>query len=516
MLNDITINDKPIKINRALISVYDKTNVEKLAQTLIKKDCEILSTGGTSEFLKKHSIPVKELDDFTGFPEIMNGRVKTLNPKVAGGILGLRDIHDSEIKNNNIQMIDLIVCNLYPFTKTISQANCSLAMALERIDIGGPTMIRSAAKNIGWTCVIVDPKDYSELSHQLDGGTLSFEFRTKMSRKAFSVTAEYESTIDKYLSGDLLPDKLNLTYTKFQDLRYGENPQQKSSVYIDNSSSLGILNSQIHQGKELSYNNIMDADAAVSCLAEFNDPACVVIKHANPCGSAISDDIDKAFKMGIEADKLSAFGGIVALNRECSTSIANYLKEFFIEILIAPSFDKSALNILGVKKNLRIIQLNNIENFKSAVSLRNIHGGLLVQEEDSIVINPNLLKCVTQKNVNNNLFKTISFGWSVLKYVKSNAILVAKDCTTLAIGAGQVSRVDSVDIAINKLKGNVENAVLFSDAFFPFRDSIDKIAKSGIKTIVQPGGSIKDDEVVDACNEHGIAMLFTGSRCFKH
>ena len=334
MLNDITINDKPIKINRALISVYDKTNVEKLAQTLIKKDCEILSTGGTSEFLKKHSIPVKELNDFTGFPEIMNGRVKTLNPKVAGGILGLRDIHDSEIKNNNIQMIDLIVCNLYPFAETISQANCSLAMALENIDIGGPTMIRSAAKNIGWTCVIVDPKDYSELSHQLDGGTLSFEFRTKMSRKAFSVTAEYESTIDKYLSGDLLPDKLNLTYTKFQDLRYGENPQQKSSVYIDNSSSLGILNSQIHQGKELSYNNIMDADAAVSCLAEFNDPACVVIKHANPCGSAISNDIDKAFKMGIEADKLSAFGGIVALNRECSTSIANYLKEFFIEILI--------------------------------------------------------------------------------------------------------------------------------------------------------------------------------------
>ena len=517
MLDNVKINNNPIKIKRALISVYDKTNIEKLANCLIENECEIISTGGTSEFLKKYNVPVTDLDEFTGFPEIMDGRVKTLNPKIAGGILGLRDIHNSEMKNNSIKMIDLVVCNLYPFAETILQKNCTLETALENIDIGGPTMIRSSAKNVGWTCVVVDPSDYSILSDQIDSdGSLSYEFRTKMSKKAFSLTAQYESTIDKYLSEDILPNKLNLSYTKYQNLRYGENPQQKSSVYIDNSSTLGILNSHIHQGKELSYNNIMDADAAVSCITEFNDPACVVIKHANPCGAAISNNIESAFKMAIEADKLSAFGGIVALNRECSQNVANYLKDFFIEIIIAPSFDEDSLNILSSKKNLRVIQLNDINNFKSSISVRNIHGGLLVQEEDNIVINPNLLQCVTTKTVNDSLYKTISFGWSVLKYIKSNAILVAKDCTTLAIGAGQVSRVDSVDIAINKLKGDVENAVLFSDAFFPFRDSLDKLAETSIKTVVQPGGSLRDNEVIDACNEHGISMLFTDVRCFKH
>ena len=516
MLDNVQINQKPITIRRALISVYDKTNIDQLAKSLINSNCEIISTGGTSKALKKYNVPITDLNDFTGFPEMMDGRVKTLNPKVAGGILGLRDIHSNEINQNNIQMIDLVVCNLYPFARAIQQDNCSLANALENIDIGGPTMIRSAAKNVGWSCVVVDPKDYSLLTEQLNkDGSLSYEFRAEMSRKAFSITAQYESNIDRYLSHGALPEKLNLSYTKFQDLRYGENPQQQSSAYQD-GSAYGILNSRIHQGKQLSYNNIMDGDAAVSCLTEFNDPGCVVIKHANPCGAAISDNIDNAFTRAIEADKLSAFGGIIALNRECTKFIANYLNNFFVEIIIAPAFSKGALDIFKNKKNLRVVEIHNLHDFKSDTSIRNIHGGLLLQQEDEIVLAPDTLKTVTQSTVDESLINTACFGWSVLKYIKSNAILIAKDCATLSVGAGQVSRVDSVDIAINKLNGNLDGAILLSDAFFPFRDSIDKIAQAGIKTIVQPGGSVKDREVIDACNEFGIAMLFTGSRCFRH
>lgn len=517
MLKDVTINNEPIKIKRALISVYDKTNVEKLAETLIKNGIQIISTGGTAEVLIKNEIPITKINDFTGFPEIFDGRVKTLNPSIAGGILGLRDVHDNEITANRIEMIDLVVCNLYPFVETISKDGCTLATALENIDIGGPTMIRSAAKNVGWTCVVVDPSDYTLLIEQIDnGGNISYNFRSAMSRKAFSLTAQYESSIDKYLSNDVLPDKLNLSFTKFQDLRYGENPQQKSSVYLDNSSHFGILNSRIHQGKKLSYNNIMDADAAVSCITEFSKPGCVVIKHANPCGAAIDNNIDDAFVKAIESDKLSAFGGIVALNKECTARIANYLRDFFIEIIIAPSYSTEALDIFSTKKNLRVIELNDIDDFKSPTNLRHIHGGILVQEEDSVLLKTDSLETVTKTFTNDSINDTLSFGWSVLKYIKSNAILIAKDCTTVSIGAGQVSRVDSVNIALSKLPVNIDNAILFSDAFFPFRDSIDQIAKVGIKTVVQPGGSVRDAEVINACNEHDITMMFTGYRCFKH
>ena len=517
MLKDVTINNEPIKIKRALISVYDKTNVEKLAETLIKNGIQIISTGGTAEVLIKNEIPITKINDFTGFPEIFDGRVKTLNPSIAGGILGLRDVHDNEITANRIEMIDLVVCNLYPFVETISKDGCTLATALENIDIGGPTMIRSAAKNVGWTCVVVDPSDYTLLIEQIDNdGNISYNFRSAMSRKAFSLTAQYESSIDKYLSNDVLPDKLNLSFTKFQDLRYGENPQQKSSVYLDNSSHFGILNSQIHQGKKLSYNNIMDADAAVSCITEFSKPGCVVIKHANPCGAAIGNNIDDAFVRAIESDKLSAFGGIVALNKKCTARIANYLRDFFVEIIIAPSYSTDALDIFSTKKNLRVIELNDIDDFKSLTNLRHIHGGILVQEEDSVLLKTDSLETVTKTFTNDSINDTLSFGWSVLKYIKSNAILIAKDCSTVSIGAGQVSRVDSVNIALSKLPVNIDNAILFSDAFFPFRDSIDQIAKVGIKTVVQPGGSVRDAEVINACNEHDITMMFTGYRCFKH
>ena len=517
MLNDVTINERPIKINRALISVYDKTNVVELSEKLHALNIEIISTGGTADTLKQSDIPVTDLNNFTGFPEIMDGRVKTLNPLVSGGVLALRDIHDSDVVENNIQYIDLVVCNLYPFAKTIAQENCSLSMALENIDIGGPTMIRSAAKNLGWVCVIVDPGDYNDLIQCLDSdGTISYDFRTQMAKKAFTATAQYESMINQYLSDDEFPDQLTVTYKKFSDLRYGENPQQKSSVYINEQSTAGILNSTIHQGKELSYNNIMDADAAVSCITEFNDPACAIIKHANPCGAAISDNINDAFSKALAADRLSAFGGVVALNRECGKDIATQLKDFFIEIIVAPSFTDNALDIFSNKKNLRVIELNNLKQFKEATAVRNIHGGLLLQQDDAYVLSVDQLKSVTNDLIHTSDHQTILFGWSVLKYVKSNGILIVKDGATIGVGAGQVSRVDSVDIAISKSKNQLDGAILLSDAFFPFKDSIDKIAACGIKTIIQPGGSVKDQEVIDACNEYSIAMAFTGARCFKH
>ena len=517
MLNDLKLNKNPIKIKRALISVYDKTNIVDLATKLNGVGVEIISTGGTSESLMHSNIPVTELDSFTGFPEILDGRVKTLNPLIAGGVLSLRDIHETEAKEHNIKFIDLVVCNLYPFGKTISQEDCTLSKALENIDIGGPTMIRSAAKNLGWVCVIVDPNDYADLIHCIDSdGEVSYDFRLAMASKAFATTSRYETMINNYLNTETFPDQMDLTYKKYSDLRYGENPQQKASAYKHEHTSTGILNSTIHQGKELSYNNIMDADAAVSCVIEFDKPACAIIKHGNPCGAAISENINDAFNKALAADRLSSFGGVIALNQECSEEIALELSDFFIEIIVAPSFSSKALDLFSNKKNLRLIEINNLKQFNENITLRNIHGGLLVQEDDNHILSLDQLKVVTKEKVETNTYESILFGWSVLKYVKSNAILIVKDCTTIGVGAGQVSRIDSVDIAITKSKGNTDRSILLSDAFFPFRDSIDKIANTGIKTIVQPGGSVRDQDVVDACNEHSLAMAFTGARCFKH
>ena len=517
MLNDLKLNKNPIKIKRALISVYDKTNIVDLATKLNGVGVEIISTGGTSESLMHSNIPVTELDSFTGFPEILDGRVKTLNPLIAGGVLSLRDIHHTEVKEHNIKFIDLVVCNLYPFGKTISQEDCTLSKALENIDIGGPTMIRSAAKNLGWVCVIVDPNDYADLIHCIDSdGEVSYDFRLAMASKAFATTSRYETMINNYLNTETFPDQMDLTYKKYSDLRYGENPQQKASVYKHEQASTGIFNSTIHQGKELSYNNIMDADAAVSCVVEFSKPACAIIKHGNPCGAAISENINDAFNKALAADRLSSFGGVIALNQECSEEIALELNDFFIEIIVAPSFSSKALDLFSNKKNLRVIEINNLKKFKENITLRNIHGGLLVQEDDKHILSLDQLKVVTKEKIETNTYESILFGWSVLKYVKSNAILIVKDCTTIGVGAGQVSRIDSVDIAITKSKGNTDRSILLSDAFFPFRDSIDKIANTGIKTIVQPGGSVRDQDVVDACNEHSFAMAFTGARCFKH
>lgn len=507
-----------IKIKRALISVSDKAGIIELACFLQEKGVEILSTGGTAKHLRKNKITVTDVSDYTGFPEIMGGRIKTINPKIEGGILGLRDKHSIEAEEHDIQWIDLVVCNLYPFSETIAKSDLSIEMALENIDIGGPTMIRSAAKNIDWCTVVIDTADYHMLINEIkDNASVSYETRKQLAAKAFQHCAKYDSIIHDYLKDEFLSDGVTLSFEKFYTLRYGENPHQSAAAYktpISNDQS--IFDSEILQGKKLSYNNFIDADAALSCLREFDNPACVVVKHANPCGVSTDNSINSAFKKAFDADSKSAFGGIIALNRSCTKEIAAFISDIFIEIIIAPDYAESALMLLKQKKNLRVLKIGDIQKKTKALEYRYIKGGVLIQESDIGQINPNELKIVTSTQPTSIHMKDMLFAWKVLKHVKSNAIITAKDNTTLGIGAGQVSRVDSVEIAIRKSGVNLYGAVMASDAFFPFRDSIDEVAKTAIKAIIQPGGSIRDDEVIKACDESGIAMVFTGQRCFKH
>ena len=512
------MNKSITTIKRALISVYDKTGLVELAKYLNENGVEILSTGGTAEHLRKAGIEVIDVSNYTGFPEIMDGRIKTINPKIEGGILGLRDIHKSDAEAQNIKWIDLVVCNLYPFADTISKPNVTFNETLENIDIGGPTMIRSAAKNIGWVGVLVDISDYQSIINELEElGGLSFETRKRLSAKAFGHCAQYNSIIHNYLKDEPLSATFSLSFDKSYDLRYGENPHQKAAAYKNPiCNNQNIIDATIHQGKRLSYNNLMDADAALSCLREFSEPTCVVVKHGNPCGVASGDDITNVYRKAFEADSKSAFGGIIALNRTCNNSIAEMINKVFVEIVIAPNYDKTALEILSNKKNLRVLEIGSISPKTPKVEYRYIDGGLLVQESDVSTITEDELNTVTEKKPSTSELADMLFAWKVLKHVKSNAIIAVKDKTTLGIGAGQVSRVDAVEIALKKSGDKLVDSVLASDAFFPFRDSIDLIAGTGVKTIIQPGGSIRDKEVIQACNEHGIAMIFTGIRCFKH
>lgn len=514
-------------IKRALISVSNKDGIVDFARELYRSGVEIISTGGTAKILREANVPVIEISDFTGFPEMMDGRVKTLHPLVHAGILGRRDEHSAEARQQNIRWIDLVICNLYPFLQTIQKPDVTETQAIENIDIGGPAMIRSAAKNVDWVGVVVDPRDYSPLLEEIKQNKgLTEKTRKKLSAKAFAHTAQYDAVIAAYFKKEQLPETLTLTYDKAYDLRYGENPHQKAAVYAapyNHASSL--LNAKIHQGKKLSYNNLNDADGALATLKEFTEPACVVVKHANPCGVAVHEDITEAFKKAYNADSLSAFGGIIAINRPCNTTIAEEIARVFAEIVIAPSYEPYALQILAKKKNMRVLELNSLNTSPSPFAsdsrstyteFKSMDGGLLIQDVDTKTITRDDLQFVTEKKPTEQELKDMLFGWKVLKHVKSNAILTAKNNTTLGIGPGQVSRVDSVDIAIKKSGTNIYGAILASDAFFPFRDSIDKIAQTGIKAIIQPGGSIKDEEVIAACNEYGIAMVFTGVRCFKH
>lgn len=512
------INKNIVPIKRALVSVYDKSGLETLVEKLTVQNIEIVSTGGTAKAISDIGIPVINISDFTGFPEIMDGRVKTINPLVEGGILGLRDKHSKDAETNNINWIDLVVCNLYPFYETISREDCDLELALENVDIGGPTMIRSAAKNLGWVGVMVDPFDYSKVAEEIENNNgLTFETRKLLSTKAFSHTAQYDAIIHDYLEEKKFPDKVTLTFDKEADMRYGENPHQAASAYrVPGNNNNHILNAKIHQGKKLSYNNIMDADAALSCLREFDETACVIVKHATPCGVAIGKDQTSVYTQAFEADSMSAFGGVIALNQTCTVETAIKISEVFVEVLLAPEFENEALAVLLDKKNLRVLQVGKVEEPESRLQIRDLEGGILVQEIDISSLEAENLHTSTNMIPSKSHIINMLFGWKVLKHIKSNAVLIAKNSVTIGVGAGQVSRVDSVDIALKKSGGNLQGSVLCSDGFFPFRDSIDMIADSGIEAVIQPGGSVRDKEVIDACNEHGISMVFTGQRCFKH
>ena len=517
MLDNPILNQNPIKINRALLSVFNKTGVTELAKSLHELGVEILSTGGTAKALRNANVPVSDVSDYTQFPEIMDGRIKTINPLVEGGILGLRDKHTDDAKANNIKWIDLVVCNLYPFSDAVSREDCDLAMALENVDIGGPTMIRSAAKNVGWVCVAVDPSDYSTITDELRSGEISFETRQRLSVKAFGHTAKYDTIIHNYLKDEDLSDNFSLSFEKHSEMRYGENPHQSAAAYkIPGNNEPNILNATIHQGKQLSYNNIMDADGALACVREFDAAACVVVKHSNPCGVAVGNDLLDVYTRAFSADSLSAFGGIIAFNRTCTKDVADAITSVFVEIVLAPGFEPGALDVFKKKKNLRVLEIGEFgKRFKKS-EVRNVDGGLLVQNTDTKILSKDDLTVMTKAQPSEQDIETALFTWRVLRHAKSNGILIAKENTTVGLGAGQVSRVDAVHMALRKGGENVKGGVLASDAFFPFRDSIDAIKDSGIVLVIQPGGSVRDQEVIDACNEYGIAMAVTGIRCFKH
>jgi len=520
-----------MNIRTVLISVSNKTGITELAQELVDLGIEIISTGGTARALEEAGIKVTPIDDVTGFPEMMDGRVKTLHPKIHGGLLALRgnEEHMKSVKEHDIKLIDLVIVNLYPFAETIKKENVKLSEAIENIDIGGPTMIRSAAKNYQHVGVIVDPEDYNKVLTELkDGGELSLKTKEYLAQKVFSHTAYYDSLIANYLSKacprqatgaarDKFPEKLTLGYEKVSDLRYGENPHQKAAFYKEAVlKETCIAQAKVLQGKQLSYNNIMDADAALNIIRDFKEPTCAVIKHTNPCGCSTQENIVQAFQKAYAADSMSAFGSIIALNRECNQEIAQEISKVFVEIVMAPKFSTQALEILSKKKNLRLLEIGEISRADDSSETRKVVGGVLVRDTDRLIIKKQDLKIVTETKPSNEEVEEMLFAWKTIKHVKSNAILLTKDRTTVGLGAGQVSRVDAVDLAIKKAGDNLKGCVLASDAFFPFRDSIDKIAEVGIKLIIQPGGSIKDEEVIQACNEYGIAMVFTGNRCFKH
>jgi len=518
-----------IKIKRALISVSDKKGIIDFAKILIKYNVEILSTGGTAKLFAENNIPVIEVSDYTGFPEMLDGRVKTLHPKIHGGILGKRDDekHLQTMIKSNIPLIDLVVVNLYPFEATISKENCPLSEAIENIDIGGPAMIRSSAKNYNGVAVVTDSSDYKMIEDALkkNDGALNLECRFILAKKAFEHTAKYDLAISNYLNGldtnknVTYPKKLNLAFNKKMDLRYGENPHQSASFYVDEIATKGSLASfKQLQGKELSYNNLNDADTAWECVKSFKLPSCVIVKHANPCGVASSKDLLDAYKKAFSTDPTSAFGGIIACNTALDKNTASQIISQFVEVVIAPSYEAESLKIFESKPNIRLLEVTLDNNFNT-FELKKIGGGLLVQSPDNFNIDMDHCKIVSKLKPNQEQMADMLFAWRVAKYVKSNAIVFCKNNQTLGIGAGQMSRVDSTKIAsIKAQNANLDliNSVVASDAFFPFRDGIDVLATAGAKCVIQPGGSLRDEEVISAADELGLVMLFTGYRHFRH
>ena len=515
-------------VKRALISVSDKTDVLEFAQKLHGLGVEILSTGGTSDLLAKGGVPVKQVSDYTGFPEMMDGRIKTLHPKIHGGILGRRDVksHMESMEEHDINPIDLVVINLYPFEKTIAKEDCLLGNAIENIDIGGPAMIRSAAKNFNDVAVVVNSKEYSTILEEIEscGGFVTQKTRMRLSRDAYAHTARYDSLIARYLSNQLedkedFPPMFQLPFEKIQTLRYGENPHQEAAFYRDpDATSQDIVSAQKIQGKELSFNNIIDLEAAWQLAKDFEIGSAVVIKHTNPSGVAVGDNQRETFIKARETDPISAFGGIIGFNRRVGVDTAEEVLKNFVEAVIAPSYDEEALKLFLSKKNIRVMRMpEEVKSVEPRVfDLKRVGGGLLVQDKDIISHNPATLKVVTKKQPDAKEIDDLLFAWIVAKHVKSNAIVYARGGEALGIGAGQMSRVDSSRLAGEKARQSLKGCVMASDAFFPFRDSIDTAANSGVSAIIQPGGSIRDEEVIQAADENGMAMIFTSIRHFKH
>tara|TARA_B100001142_G_scaffold113600_1_gene115667 strand:+ start:3067 stop:4635 length:1569 start_codon:yes stop_codon:yes gene_type:complete len=515
------------KIKRALVSVSNKEGIEEFCRSLSKDHgVEIISTGGTLKTLLDAGVEAIDISEYTGFPEIMDGRVKTLHPKVHGGILSRREIDKEVMSDNGIKEIDLVVVNLYPFIETISKKETTLEIAIENIDIGGPSMVRSAAKNNLFVGVVVEPFDYNNILEEisLNEGSLTLQTRRDLAAKAFSHTANYDAAISSYLNEkqSKTPQYLFGKYELKQQLRYGENPHQSAAFYtnISQLSDSSISSAEQLQGKELSYNNIADTDAAYECVKTFSEPACVIVKHANPCGIALGHNLKEAYARAFASDETSAFGGIIAFNRELDDETAKQIIENqFVEVIIAPGINQKAKDILSTKENIRLLNTKVLGKPDSGSKLLSVNGGLLLQENDLATLSIEDLEIVSKRKPSEEEIKDCLFAWKVCKYVKSNAIVYTKNNQTIGIGAGQMSRIDSAKIAASKAEERgfkTQGSSMASDAFFPFRDGIDAAAKIGITSVIQPGGSMRDQEVIDAANEADMAMLFTGIRHFRH
>lgn len=507
---------------RALISVSNKENITEFAKGLVELGYEIISTGGTLKAIQDANIEAKAVDEITGFPEIMDGRVKTLHPLIHGGLLGKRSNldHMKQMEENNISPIDMVVVNLYPFKETLQKPGVTNEEIIENIDIGGPTMLRSAAKNFEDVAVVVDPTDYEKVLTELRENTFSVESRKKLAAKVFRHTANYDAMIANYFmeeTNEAFPETYTVTYEKVQDLRYGENPHQEAAFYkapIVKTLSLAAAK-QLH-GKELSYNNIQDANAALEILADYENPAAVAVKHMNPCGIGVAETLSDAFGRAYDADPVSIFGGIIALNREVDSQTAEQLSQIFLEIVIAPGFSEKALDILTRKKNIRLLELPMTDNEPVKHKLTSVNGGVLIQTQDNGTITKDDINVVTKRKPTEQELEDLLFAWKAVKHVKSNAIVLAKDKQTIGVGAGQMNRVGSAKIAIEQAGDKAKGSVMSSDAFFPMPDTVEEAIKAGVTAIIQPGGSKRDQDSIDVCDEHGIAMVYTGMRHFKH
>lgn len=510
-------------VKRALISVSDKTGIVEFARGLHELGVEIISTGGTMKTIAEAGIPVKSVSEITGFPEMMDGRVKTLHPKIHGGILAIRDnpSHVKAMEEHGIGSIDLVAVNLYPFRETVAKPDVTREEAIENIDIGGPSMVRAAAKNYKYVTIVVDPRQYQEVLDRIKTDSLTEDFKFELSRKAFLHTGLYDCAIAGYMTKEItgekdgLPDIFAKAYTKIQDLRYGENPHQKAAFYKDPECRGGIAEARQLHGKELSYNNIVDMEAAWNLANEWKDrPACVIVKHTNPCGTALGDTPLDAFRKAFDADSKSAFGGIVAMNRECDKETAEAMKPIFFEVIMAPRFSKEAVELLSAKKNIRLIEVENTE--EKELQLHKVSGGLLIQTADDSSETRQDCKCVTKRAPTEEEWEALEFAWKIVKHVKSNAIVLTGKDVTYGVGAGQMNRVGAADIAIAEAGEKCKGAVMSSDAFFPFGDTIEAAGKAGITAVIQPGGSIRDEESIAMADKYGIAMVFTGHRHFRH